>query len=59
MRLNQLRALAFLASSLFACPLFAEPAIQRSAYHDDRVVTVVEALEPPWSMAFIPEATCS
>jgi glucose/arabinose dehydrogenase len=29
-------------------------AIKRSAYHDYRVVTVVEGLVNPWSMAFLP-----
>ena len=28
--------------------------VMRSAYHDYRVVTVVEALEHPWSIAFLP-----
>ena len=28
--------------------------VVRSAYHDYRVVTVVEALEHPWSIAFLP-----
>ena len=30
------------------------PATRRSAYHDYRVVTVVEGLVNPWSMAFLP-----
>jgi glucose/arabinose dehydrogenase len=29
--------------------------IFRSAYHDYRVVTVVEALVQPWSIAFLPD----
>jgi glucose/arabinose dehydrogenase len=28
--------------------------VQRSAYHDYRVVPVVEGLEHPWSIAFLP-----
>lgn len=31
--------------------------VYRSALHDYRVVTVVEALESPWSMAFLPDGT--
>ena len=32
----------------------AQPPIQRSAYHDYRVVTLVDGLEHPWSIAFLP-----
>ncbi|MDF2773631.1 MAG: yliI 8, partial [Geminicoccaceae bacterium] len=32
----------------------AQTPIQRSAYHDYRVVTVADSLENPWSMAFLP-----
>src|SRR5687767_14664764 len=32
----------------------AAPAVQRSALHDFKVVTVVDGLENPWSVAFIP-----
>ena len=32
----------------------AQPALQRSVYYDFRVVTVVEGLINPWSIAFLP-----
>ena len=37
-----------------AAPAAAQSDVQRSALHDYRVVTVVEGLEHPWSMAFLP-----
>ena len=43
--------LAGAASSALAQP--ARP-VQRSAYHDFRVVTVADGLVQPWSMAFLP-----
>ena len=33
---------------------FGQPPVQRSAYHDYRVVTLVDGLEHPWSIAFLP-----
>ncbi len=33
---------------------FGQSSVQRSAYHDYRVVTLVEGLEHPWSIAFLP-----
>lgn len=41
---------AFIASPLVA----GQSPIMRSAHHDYRVVTVAEALEHPWSIAFLP-----
>lgn len=41
----------FLASAL---PTSGQTPILRSAYHDYRVVTVVQGLERPWSIAFLP-----
>jgi len=35
-------------------PAAEDPPIQRSAYHDYRVVTFVEGLVHPWSIAFLP-----
>lgn len=32
----------------------ADEAVRRSAYHDYRIVTVVDGLEKPWSIAFLP-----
>jgi glucose/arabinose dehydrogenase len=32
----------------------APPPVQRSTYHDYRVVTIVDALVQPWSIAFLP-----
>ena len=42
--------LAFAAS-----PSAGQRPLLRSAHHDYRVVTVVEGLEHPWSMAFLPD----
>lgn len=42
------------ASIVLAIPAAAQTSIQRSAYHDYRVVTVADSLENPWSMAFLP-----
>ncbi len=36
-------------------PALAQDDVVRSAVHDYRIVTVVEALESPWSIAFLPE----
>ncbi|HWP36302.1 MAG TPA: PQQ-dependent sugar dehydrogenase [Gemmatimonadales bacterium] len=46
-------AIAILSSAAVA-PLAAQSQIERAALHDYRVVTVVEGLEHPWSMAFLP-----
>ena len=54
-------AVVFSVGALLAAnpPLAAgQSPVMRSAYHDYRVVTVAEALEHPWSMAFLPVATC-
>ena len=50
---------AFVAAGLslsLAVPTNAQQSdgVQRSAYHDYRVVTVVEGLMSPWSIAFLP-----
>ena len=42
------------ASIVLAVPAVAQTPIQRSVYHDYRVVTVADSLENPWSMAFLP-----
>src|SRR3990172_6756295 len=39
---------------LGANPVSAQAPVHRSAYHDYRVVTVVDGLEHPWSIAFLP-----
>jgi aldose sugar dehydrogenase len=44
-----------LALLLAAGPTAAQQEIHRSAHHDYRVVTVVDGLEHPWSMAFLPD----
>ena len=36
----------------------AQDYVIRSTHHDYRVVTVVDGLVKPWSMAFLPGATC-
>ena len=38
----------------FALPAAAQTQVQRSAFHQYRVVTVADSLENPWSMAFLP-----
>ncbi len=51
------RTLATLAAvGLFssASPALGQDSVLQSAYHDYRVVTVVEGLERPWSIAFLP-----
>jgi glucose/arabinose dehydrogenase len=42
------------AALVCALPAVAQTPVQRSAYHDYRVVTVADSLENPWSMAFLP-----
>lgn len=37
-----------------AAPTSGQAPVMRSAYHDYRVVTVVDGLERPWSIAFLP-----
>jgi len=44
--------IGFILSS--ALPAAGQAPVLRSAYHDYRVVTVVEGLEHPWSIAFLP-----
>src|SRR3989304_1738104 len=39
---------------LGANPVSAQAPVHRSAYHDYRVVTLVDGLEHPWSIAFLP-----
>lgn len=43
-----------LAGSLLGRPSAGQPTVHRSALHDYRVVTVVDGLENPWSIAFLP-----
>ena len=45
---------AAILGSTTAVPAHAQPATQRSALADYRVVTVADGLENPWSMAFLP-----
>lgn len=40
--------------SLIAVPLAGQQPVQRSAFHDYRVVPVVDSLVNPWSIAFLP-----
>ena len=48
-------ALATLSLAIVvAVPASAQTPVQRSAFHDYRVVTVAEGLENPWSMTFLP-----
>jgi glucose/arabinose dehydrogenase len=49
-----LAAIAAAALLAPAAPLAGQAQVQRSALHDYRVVTVVDGLEHPWSMAFLP-----
>jgi aldose sugar dehydrogenase len=49
---RSLRSLALLA--LLPVAAVAQPAVQRSAQHDFRVVTVAEGLQVPWGMAWLP-----
>jgi aldose sugar dehydrogenase len=46
-------ALALLFAA--AAPTVAQHEVERSAHHDYRIVTVVEGLEHPWAMAFLPD----
>jgi glucose/arabinose dehydrogenase len=49
-------AVAFaLVGCLLACNQAAAQEVQRSAYHDFRVVTVADGLEVPWSLAWLPD----
>jgi glucose/arabinose dehydrogenase len=43
-----------LSSALTASALAAQTGVQRSMLHDYRVVTVVDSLMNPWSIAFLP-----
>ena len=48
---------ALTAAGLFlsvTTPVSGQSPVQRSAYHDYRVVTVADGLERPWSIAFLP-----
>jgi glucose/arabinose dehydrogenase len=50
-------SLALTAAGLFlsvASPVSGQSPVLRSAFHDYRVVTVVDGLEHPWSIAFLP-----
>jgi glucose/arabinose dehydrogenase len=50
-------AVSLLASSLVVgllTPAYGQDAVQRSALHDYRVVTVASGLVVPWGMAFLP-----
>ncbi len=50
-------SLALMATGLLLAvvsPVFGQSPVMRSAYHDYRIVTVVEELEHPWSIAFLP-----
>ena len=38
----------------FALPAVAQTPVQRSAFHNYRVVTVADSLQNPWSMTFLP-----
>ena len=40
---------------LAATAAFGQWPVQRSAYHDYRIVTVVDGLSHPWSIAFLPD----
>jgi len=51
------KSLVFTAAGLFlsgATSVWAQPQVFGSALHDYRVVTVVDGLEIPWSMAWLP-----
>ncbi len=53
--LGNLLFLAFGVSAMLAGVASAQPGVMyHSAYHDYRVVTVVEGLVQPWSMAWLP-----
>jgi glucose/arabinose dehydrogenase len=47
--------LAVIGTFLFATAAWGQPGVRASAHHAYRVVTVVEGLEVPWSMAFLPD----
>ena len=47
--------LAVIGTFLFATVAWGQPDVRASAHHAYRVVTVVEGLEVPWSMAFLPD----
>ena len=48
------RSLSVLALVLAVASLPAAQTVQKSAHHDYRVVTVVDALVQPWAIAFLP-----
>jgi aldose sugar dehydrogenase len=50
---HRLTLLAAVAAALPACA-DAQPAVQRTALHEARVVTVAEGLQVPWGMAWLP-----
>lgn len=50
----RLAPVAVLLVLTVASPALSQSTVQRSAYHDYRVVTVVPELENPWSIAFLP-----
>jgi aldose sugar dehydrogenase len=50
---HRLPMLVAIAAALPACA-DAQPAVQRTALHDLRVVTVAEGLQVPWGMAWLP-----
>jgi len=54
MRTKQTLSVCLILVTLASSPVLAQSDIFRSAYHDYRTVTVVDGLENPWSMAFLP-----
>ncbi len=50
-----LRLLAVLATAWLACAQVAGAQTFKSAEHDFRVVTIVDGLEHPWGLAFLPD----
>jgi aldose sugar dehydrogenase len=54
-RVTCLRLLPVALILAAACDVAAQDQVFRSAEHDYRVVTVVDGLEHPWGMAFLPD----
>jgi glucose/arabinose dehydrogenase len=50
-----MQMMRFLVTVLAICPIFAIGQVVKSEEHSFRVVKVVEGLEHPWSVAFLPD----
>jgi aldose sugar dehydrogenase len=53
--MSRTAVLSLILLALAAAPGRAQTEVHRSAEHDYRIVTVVEGLQHPWSIAFLPD----